>query len=94
MSETKVKVRVNPDSKDAHVVLTLIQEDIITPIRLSREEADKARRWLLGLEGANHGGPANLETPQGNLHMEKATWAPMLVELNKWYHETVERGKK
>jgi len=85
--KTEVKIKVNPDSVTANVVVMLIEDDLITPLRFSREEADNLRRWLLGLEGANHKGPANIDTPSGKLHMNKEAWVPMLVELNKWYDE-------
>lgn len=81
-----VKLRVYPKSKESNVVVTLVEGDIMTPIRLSESEAKEIRRWLLGLFGANHRGPANLEFADNRkFNMPHETWSPMLEVLNQWY---------
>lgn len=82
-------MRINPDSETAHVVLTLVEGDVMTPIRLTKEQAGIVRRNLLGLYGAHSKQPANMELQDGRkFHFHHTIWTPMLELLNKWYDDT------
>ncbi len=89
MSDTKVKMKVYPNSEDSRVVLTLIEGDLVTPIRLSEIQASTVRRYLIGIYGAKSTQPAHIKLPDGRtFHFVHSVWAPMLEHLNKWYDDT------